>query len=42
MTIDEAILEMGGVNYFVYRDSKSDCLSVLVRRADGNLDLIES
>jgi putative sigma-54 modulation protein len=43
MTLDEAILEIGSsVNYFVYRDSSRDCLSVLVRRADGNLDLIES
>jgi len=47
MTMEEALLEMSGgemgsVNYFVYRDAKRDCLSVLVRRPDGNLDLIES
>jgi len=43
MTLEEAIMEMdSNVNYFVYMDSKRDCLSVLVRRADGNLDLIES
>lgn len=43
MTIEEAILEMdANVNYFVYRDSGRDCVSVLVRRPDGNLDLIES
>jgi putative sigma-54 modulation protein len=43
MTVEEAILEMdANVNYVVYRDSSRDCLSVLVRRADGNLDLIES
>jgi putative sigma-54 modulation protein len=43
MTLEEAILEMdANVNYVVYRDSSRDCLSVLVRRADGNLDLIES
>jgi putative sigma-54 modulation protein len=43
MTLEEAILEMdANVNYFVYRDSDRDCVSVLVRRADGNLDLIES
>jgi putative sigma-54 modulation protein len=43
MTVEEAILEMdANVNYFVYRDSGRDCVAVLVRRADGNLDLIES
>ena len=30
------------VNYFVYRDAGRDCVSVLVRRTDGHLDLIES
>jgi len=43
MTLDEAILEMeSDVNYFVYRDFDRDCVSVLVRRPDGNFDLIES
>lgn len=43
MTLDEAILEMESEgNYVVYRDSDRDCLSVLVRRADGNFDLIDS
>jgi putative sigma-54 modulation protein len=43
MTLEEAILEMDAkVPYVVYRDASRDCLSVLVRRADGNLDLIES
>ena len=43
MTIDEAIIEMGDArNYFVYRDSNTDRLSVLVRRKDGHFDLIES
>jgi putative sigma-54 modulation protein len=43
MTLDEAILEMEtDVNYFVYRDFDRDCVSVLVRRPDGNFDLIES
>jgi putative sigma-54 modulation protein len=42
MTLEEAILEMdSNVPYFVYRDN-SDYISVLVRRPDGNLDLIES
>lgn len=43
MSLEEAIMEMDSdVNYFVYRDAGRNCLSVLVRRADGNLDLIES
>ena len=43
MTVEEAILEMGDrVDYVVYRDSDRNCLSVLVRRPDGNFDLIES
>jgi len=43
MTVEEAMLEMGDhVDYIVYRDSDRDCLSVLVRRPDGNFDLIES
>lgn len=43
MTLDEAMLEMESkVPYFVYRDSARNCLSVLVRREDGNYDLIES
>lgn len=43
MTVEEAVLEMGPTtDYVVYRDSDRDCLSVLVRRPDGNFDLIES
>lgn len=43
MSLEEAIIEMDSdVNYFVYRDASRDCLSVLIRRIDGNLDLIES
>jgi len=43
MTLDEAILEMEtDASYVVYRDSGRDCLSVLVRRPDGNFDLIDS
>jgi putative sigma-54 modulation protein len=43
MTLEEALLEMEGNNdYVVYRDSAKDCVSVLVRRPDGNYDLIES
>lgn len=43
MTLDEALLEMEQQSdYMVYRDSDKNCLSVLVRRPDGNYDLIES
>jgi hypothetical protein len=31
-----------GREYMVYRDADRECLSVLVRRKDGNFDLIES
>ena len=43
MTLDEAMLELEkDGDYVVYRDAERDCLSVLVRRPDGNFDLIES
>lgn len=43
MTLDEAIMEMeNGRGYMVYRDADRECVSVLVRREDGNFDLIES
>ncbi len=47
MTLDEAMLEMDGTrdgkpDYFVFRDAETDRLSVLLRRRDGNFDLIES
>jgi putative sigma-54 modulation protein len=43
MTLDEAILEMEqSDDYVVYRDADKNCLSVLVRRPDGNFDLIQS
>ena len=44
MTLEEALLDMqsDGEDYVVYRDSAKNCLSVLVRRPDGNFDLIES
>jgi putative sigma-54 modulation protein len=47
MTLDEAIMEMDGTrngqpDYMVFRDADSDRLSVLLRRRDGNFDLIES
>lgn len=44
MTLQEAILEMqrDHDDYVVYRDAGRNCMSVLVRRPDGNFDLIES
>lgn len=43
MTLEEALLELErDGDYIVYRDSSRNCLSVLVRRVDGNFDLIES
>ena len=46
MTLDEALLEMDGTRngkpeYLVFRDAERDGLSVLLRRRDGNFDLIE-
>jgi len=43
MTLDEALLEMEkDRDYLVYRDADTDRLAVLVRRRDGNFDLVES
>jgi putative sigma-54 modulation protein len=42
MTVEEAVLEMEtDRDYLVYRDAKNDRVSVLVRRRDGNFDLVE-
>ncbi len=43
ITLEEAMLAMeDGREYVVYRDAEKECVSVLVRRRDGNFDLIES
>jgi putative sigma-54 modulation protein len=43
MTLEEAMLEMeSSQDYMVYRDSKTDRVTVLMRRPDGHFDLIES
>lgn len=43
ITLDEAILEMeNNRDYLVYRDADSDRICVLMRRRDGNFDLLES
>jgi hypothetical protein len=43
MTLDEALLQMEkGADYMVYRDAVTSRVAVLVRRRDGNFDLIEA
>ncbi len=43
MTIDEAMLAMeDNREYMVYRDSETDKVSVLIRRRDGKVDLVEA
>jgi putative sigma-54 modulation protein len=43
MTIDEAMLAIEeDKDYVVYRDAQTDKVSVLVRRRDGKVDLIEA
>jgi ribosome hibernation promoting factor len=43
MTLEEALLEMTkDDDYVVYRDADKECVSVLIRRRDGNFDLVES
>ena len=43
MTLDEAALEMDGRgnDVFVFRDATTERVTVLFRRKDGNLGLIE-
>ena len=43
LTLEEALLEIeDGRDYLVYRDAETDGLSVLLRRRDGNFDLVEA
>jgi putative sigma-54 modulation protein len=42
MTLEEALLAMDkNRDYLVYRDAETDRTAVLVRRRDGNFDLVE-
>ena len=42
MTLEEALLEMDRQrDYVVFRDAETDRISVLLRRRDGNFDLVE-
>jgi putative sigma-54 modulation protein len=43
MTIEEALLQMDAArDYLVYRDAETDKVAVLIRRRDGNFDLVEA
>jgi putative sigma-54 modulation protein len=43
MTLDEAVLQLGEKrDYMVYRDAQTDRVMMLVRRRDGNFDLVEA
>jgi putative sigma-54 modulation protein len=43
MTLEEAMLEIGAADsYLLFRDARTDKLSVLMRRPDGHFDLIEN
>lgn len=43
MSVDEAAVELDGARpYIAFRDAGSDKVSVLIRRADGHLDLVEA
>jgi putative sigma-54 modulation protein len=41
MTLDEALIQLDGRAYMVYRDAQTELVQLLVRRTDGDLDLIE-
>ena len=42
MTVDEAMIEIDTYDYVVYRDAVTKGVSVLIRRRDGDFDLIEA
>jgi putative sigma-54 modulation protein len=43
MTLDEALMEMEkDLDYLVYVDAETDQVAVLIRRRDGNFDLVEA
>ena len=43
MTVEEAMLSMDDErDYMVYRDAETDKVSVLIRRRDGKVDLVEA
>lgn len=42
MTVEEAMIEIDGRDYVVYRDADTSRVCVLIRRRDGDYDLIEA
>jgi putative sigma-54 modulation protein len=42
MTLEEAVIEMDGRDYLVYRDAKTERMVMLVRRKDGHFDMVEA
>lgn len=43
MSVDEAASELDGTRpYIAFRDSATDRISILIRRTDGHLDLVET
>jgi putative sigma-54 modulation protein len=42
MTLDEALMEIEDRAYVVYRDAETNRVSVLLRRRDGNYDLVQA
>jgi ribosome-associated translation inhibitor RaiA len=43
MTVEEAMMELeGGGDYVAYRDAETDRVRVLIRRSDGQIDLVEA
>jgi len=43
MTLEEAMLQIDkNRDYLVYRDTQTDKVAVLIRRRDGNFDLVEA
>jgi hypothetical protein len=41
LTVEEALLMIDDDPYLVYHNAGTDRLAVLIRRGDGNFDLIE-
>ena len=43
MTLDEALMEMEkDLDYLVYLDAETGRVAVLIRRRDGNFDLVQA
>jgi putative sigma-54 modulation protein len=42
ITLDEALMEIEDRAYVVYRDAETNRVSVLLRRRDGNYDLVQA